>query len=814
MEAGLQAFLRRHGLGSVAEGELRDLIDLAIGNTVDEPMHAGAGRAPDAAPWAPVGGTGRYEDRGLLGAGASADVRRVWDRHLERDLAMKVLRPERLGSPVALARFRNEVRIPALLQHPGIVSVIDHGAFANGQLWFTMPVVRGQTFDQALWSGDGVSLRRALGLLLRMVEAVAYAHSHGVLHRDLKPRNVMVGAFGEVMVLDWGIARRVGEVEAEAVGEVAPSEGLTQQGMVLGTRRYMSPEQARGERDALGPPTDVFSLGVMLHDILARAGRESAAMRALADRARARDPRERPADASVFARALQDWLEGAERRARAEVQLTAAEDLEPGKGELRARATDLRRRAERLLAGVQGHQPDEDKEAGWALQDEAARLDQEAEVQEALWLQTLRSAIVLDPEFDRPHDRLAEHYRDRVLEAEAAQGATRARYYETMLRAHDRGQFTAFLEGGASVSLDTHPRGAHVTLLRYRRVGRRLEAQPVEDLGVTPVCEHPVQRGSYLLEARLPGYRALAVPVTVARGEHWHGRAPGMATPHPLPLLSADALGPDEVVVPAGWVVVGGDPEAADGLPRRRLWIDGFVMTRFPITNGQFVAFVNDLAAAGRMEEALATVPREQGQAETEVALLRQRPDGLFELGVNSEGVSWQPEWPVTMVDWRGARAYACWRAAADGLAWRLPRSTEWEKAARGVDGRYFPWGDHAEPSWACMAGSRADSVARSTVHAYPVDESPYGVRGLGGNVRDWCLDAYARQGAAVVAGREQVEVPSGEGYRVVRGGCWASPARMCRSGGRFAARPDYRSSVVGFRLVRPVPGPGDPSVQ
>ena len=157
------------------------------------------------------------------------------------------------------------------------------------------------------------------------------------------------------------------------------------------------------------------------------------------------------------------------------------------------------------------------------------------------------------------------------------------------------------------------------------------------------------------------------------------------------------------------------------------------------------------------------------------------------------------------MVSWHAARAYAAWLSERQGVTWRLPLELEWEKAARGVDGRVNPWGNHGDPTWARMANSLPDSADRAGVRTYPVDVSPSGVCGLGGNVRDWCGDTYLRGGPEVVDGRPLLVHATRDepGFRIVRGGCWASQARMCRATIRFASVPDSRMSVMGFRLVR-----------
>jgi eukaryotic-like serine/threonine-protein kinase len=198
----------------------------------------------------------RFCDAPPLGAGGQATVLRMRDVTLERDVAMKVLKPELAGHAEEIARFVGEARITAGLEHPHVPAVHELGV-REGAHFFTMKLVEGQTFAALLEPTrfeptDDLQLYRALQVLMKVCEAMAFAHARGVLHCDLKPANVMVGPHGQVYVMDWGISRRI-------------SHGAP--GATLGTLGYMSPEQAHGE--ALDARTDVFSLGAMLYKIIA-----------------------------------------------------------------------------------------------------------------------------------------------------------------------------------------------------------------------------------------------------------------------------------------------------------------------------------------------------------------------------------------------------------------------------------------------------------------------------------------------------------------------------------------------------------------
>jgi len=218
----------------------------------------------------------RYALGEELGHGGMGLVRRVTDRTLGRELAMKVIRPVETGrSRRLLRRFLEEAEVIGRLEHPGIVPIHELGLDPDGQVYFTMPLVRGRTLKEILKLAtageEGWTEVRVLEVLLRVCDAVAYAHSRGVLHRDLKPANVMVGRFGEVYVMDWGLARTLGRREERAEMDAAEADGpaLTLAGEILGTPAYMAPEQALGRSNELDERSDVYALGAILYELLA-----------------------------------------------------------------------------------------------------------------------------------------------------------------------------------------------------------------------------------------------------------------------------------------------------------------------------------------------------------------------------------------------------------------------------------------------------------------------------------------------------------------------------------------------------------------
>ena len=226
-----------------------------------------------------VSGT-RYELISILGRGGMGIVYLARDTVLDREVALKIV--ER---PTDEA---NEARILARLEHPGIVPVHDFGQLPDGRLFYAMKRVRGDRLDRWLTGRD---LTERLGVFLRVCEAVAFAHARGVVHRDLKPENVMVGEFGEVLVLDWGIATT----------ELQSAECKLQ---ISGTPEYMAPEQARGDA-AVDHRADVFALGAMLESIA-----ETAPVLAIARKARSADPGARYQDVQALAADVARFLAG------------------------------------------------------------------------------------------------------------------------------------------------------------------------------------------------------------------------------------------------------------------------------------------------------------------------------------------------------------------------------------------------------------------------------------------------------------------------------------------------------------------------
>lgn len=252
----------------------RDEPDAEAPTGEPKPPRPGAKASESAAPGeasaggeaaTPSEGDPRYVFGSILGEGGMGRVYQAHDHQLRRDVAIKVLKG---GGVVAVDRFLAEAQVTAQLQHPNIPPVHEVGRLADGRPYFAMKQVRGESLD--VWMQRGPSMEERVDVVRRVCDAMAFAHDRGVIHRDLKPANVMVGAFGEVVVMDWGLARPIGAAAGEAldVERFERSELRTRDGNVAGTPAFMAPEQAAGRLAELDARSDVYAIGAVLYQLV------------------------------------------------------------------------------------------------------------------------------------------------------------------------------------------------------------------------------------------------------------------------------------------------------------------------------------------------------------------------------------------------------------------------------------------------------------------------------------------------------------------------------------------------------------------
>ena len=481
---------------------------------------------------------------------------------------------------------------------------------------------------------------------------------------------------------------------------------------------WRAPEHATGP----SPAGDVWVLGRLLLESLPPDAPRG--LLRLAERACAMAPSERPPDAQELLRQLLRVVLPAER-ATGEV---------PDFSSFAGRREGIRR----LVSEGRGAEAAE----------QARQLGAEEADLEAGEARSLFGLLRDDPGNPGLVRRLrAVHARSLQRDAEVTWPLTLLELVDT------EGQTARYREGRGRLTLVSEPPGLNVELFRYVERDGRLWPEPVPSPGQTPLLDVPLEMGSYMVLLR--GTTEVRYPVRIDRRTRWHGVAPEETEPRPVVLPGAGVLGAEDAFVPAGWF----------RYQDRWSWCEGFVVRKTPVRLFEYLEF---LAAVRRQddEEQLARCTPSVGPTvrwEDRIP----RVDGI------------DLDTPVVGVSPDGARAFAAWRSARDGQGWRLPTDKEWEKAARGVDGRIHPWGDGVDASFAHFGASEPASV-----ELHPADSSPYGVRGLAGNVSDW------------------IEAPAPDGFAVARGGHHA-----CRAEGLAISSTQVLAATgqvtVGFRLVR-----------
>ena len=265
------------------------------------------------AEWPDLGAT-KYRLLGELGRGGMGTVYLAEDTALGRRVALKVVATA-ASAPEAAERMLREARILAGLEHPGIVPVHDAGALPDGRVFYAMKRVDGARLDALAGT---LPLPERLRVFRRICEAVAFAHARGVIHRDLKPENVMVGSFGEVLVMDWGVAKVLTEPASPGSPAAGGAAGGTAEGTVVGTPDYMAPEQAEGAVERTGPRSDVYALGGILAFLLRPEAAAPRPLAAAVAKARARRLEDRYASAEELSAEVTRYLEGERVLAHAE----------------------------------------------------------------------------------------------------------------------------------------------------------------------------------------------------------------------------------------------------------------------------------------------------------------------------------------------------------------------------------------------------------------------------------------------------------------------------------------------------------------
>ncbi len=749
-----------------------------------------------------------------IGSGGSGRVVRAYDRLLGRRVAMKILRANPDANPTSLARFLAEAQATGQLEHPNIVPIYDFGVLPGNRVFYTMREVQGHSLRQVLnrvKRGDEeyreeYTLVRLLNILRQVSQAAHYAHDQSVIHRDLKPENIMLGDFGEVMVMDWGLAQIIESQTDFTEGSTPSSSGQT-----LGTPSYMPPEQAKGELESVDETSDIYSLGAILYEALTleppftgdgpldvmwavvdtdvpppskRAPeRVPDELERICLKAMAKRQRDRYASARAFHDDLEAWLEG--RQPREAARLVEQGNTAAGRYHaLLDEIEEYNRRVRQLSAQIDDWEGPETKRRLWSVEDE--RDEAEAESARAFCEAVTRftQALAHDPNATAANQGLADLYWTRLRRAEMRRDLLNTIYFKTLVERYDPGTYADSLEAHSDLHIETLPEGADLLLFDYEEGDRRLEPTNPRQLGASPVEFEAVPLGSYLLKVDHDRCRKIQQPVFIERDRDAEMQ---------VRLPREQDFQEEFRYVPGGEYISGGDPEAFDRRPPERIDVDPFFCQTLPVTFGEYLAWFNELYER-EGEQAMHRAPQTR---EAEGLLVEWDDDrGEWvpsELLIEGEarerypsGEGHEYDLPVLGVRAEDAEAYARWRSQRDGRQYRLPTVHEYEKAGRGVDGRRFPWGNYFDATFCKMRFSRPETPPQpEPVGRFDDDVSPYGVRDLAGGVQEWCRGDDDRSD-----------------YCPTKGGGWGQDERLCHLASTVGMFADARSARVGFRLV------------
>lgn len=716
-----------------------------------------------------------FELRGILGRGGMGVVYEARQTSIDRILAVKMIRREAAGHPDHRSKFLSEAAVIGDLDHPNIVPIYDLGTDQDGQLFYAMKKVKGTPWSEVLHDKP---LNENLGLLQRVCDAVAYAHSKGDIHRDLKPENVMLGEFGEVLLMDWGMAA--------SVTEAGRAEPIVDAAAIGGTPAYMAPEMASGDYRLIGPHSDVYLLGAILYEIITgkrphtgttmihcltnaqlnviQPTDETGELVEIARKAMATDPDDRYEDVKVFQGAIRDYQSHAESvdlARRGHEALQAADDsgdyddyaraifgfqqaMELWEGNEDARRTEIearRRYAEAALA-----KGDLDLGRSLLLSDQPEHADLRERIEKALQEQQARQ---------RRLRRLTYGVVGLVTIVILVLSVASYLIYGAM-QAEAEQRDLAERERRTAEEQRREAQEALAAMKAAQEAERLAEEEKV-------AAERELQKSGMLMDNSWWTFSR----EEAQRRQREAAAELGLPVRRRLEIPAAQDL--DFRLIPPGVFVMGSNPKEKMRSSEEHLH-------RVEITKPFYMA-VQELT-------------QEQWAALVE----RRRTE--------EKGGGPRPNLPFAGASWEEIRTQllpALQSVAPPGWRLGLPTEAQWEYACRAGTATPFHGGDSVEElpalGWhLANSGDRLHPPRQRTPNAW-------GLYDLHGNVAEICRDEYATN--VYLQSPEEDPVLLGQGeFRVVRGGSFRHLAEHCRSAYRSYVHRENRHPTVGVRLV------------
>ncbi|MFA6293672.1 MAG: bifunctional serine/threonine-protein kinase/formylglycine-generating enzyme family protein [Victivallales bacterium] len=750
-----------------------------------------------------------------IGLGGVGLVISAHDPNLDRDVAVKMLRGESKNKLPDIERFIREGRATANIEHPNVIPVHEMGVMDEVGVYFTMKKVKGDDFHtviENLKKGDKAYCGKytrmyLLEIFINICNGVSFAHNKRIIHRDLKPHNILLGDYGEVLVMDWGLAKYLDSKEDDKYRDLQAKRhfhadsSLTTDGTISGTPNYMPPEQADGKILELDERSDIYSLGAILYQILTYSPpfSDEDVYKVLADvmtgnfiRPRKRCPElkipceleavclkamsleksKRYQTVQDLIKDIRNYIEGFSVSAHPDSPLVKFRKLcmrHPVLSSTTGAAvfivvtgflllklilfiqfqTIIAAADENRIAGnselrnaTQAYREYDSIASKRVVREESAKEEELSRKLNAFYINAenrYETAVVLYNSVPKAYRRsvpakegLMEIMVNRLRYSILVQNYERAEKWISLIRMwtgpdfdklsqENKNTLLGFVDiirGDGRMSVSTKPSGASVTLWKLvdRGDGILSESEPRE-LGSSPVNEFMIPKGSYLLKIKSGKRLEVLYPLAINHGEKEN---PDIYIPESVPA--------GMVYIPAGRFFIGG--ENSRYYRSHEFYLSGFFIRKYEVTFGEYLEFWKGLKTGAEKEKHMSKI-------------ILDVSGRVFTDAWDGEGKLVKPlsgNLPVVGILHESALAYCDWLSGKSGKKFMLPTAEQWEKAARGVDGRSFPWGDGFNAGFANIhenAEARRKFGYIAPPGSFPKDISVYGLYDAGGNARE-----------------------------------------------------------------------------